>query len=130
MLNLDYTAEHVAKARDNYARFETLAERYQDDAALRSRIDTGDVTDSLDYLGIIMPPGIETRIVAETAETQYFLLPPDPNMELSDEDLSMVAGGKTAGTSGSLSSASTIGCSTAPSTLSTLASAGTAGTAG
>ena len=33
------------------------------------------------------------RIVANTAETYHFVMPPDPNKFLADEDLEAVAGG-------------------------------------
>ena len=79
--------------------------------------------------GFEMPPGYEVRIVANTKDTFWLALPPDPNIDLSDEDLAMVAGGKSASSAGSAGTASTL--STVPSTVSTagtLSSAGTAGT--
>ena len=129
MQHLSPTAEHVETARANYARFESLAQRYRDDATLRARLDSDDVSDSLAELGIVLPPDLQVRIVADTPETHHLVLPPDPNIHLSDEELAMVAGGKSAGSAGSISSVSSVACSTIPSTVSTLGSAGTAGTA-
>ena len=74
-----------------------LAERYRSDAALRSRIDSGDMEDALSALGLVLPPGVEARIVVNTADTFHVVMPPDPNSELSDEMLTAVAGGKSAG---------------------------------
>ena len=38
-------------------------------------------------------PETDVRIVENTAETVNFVMPPDPNALLADEDLSAVAGG-------------------------------------
>ena len=40
-----------------------------------------------------VPPETDVRIVENTAETVNFVMPPDPNALLADEDLSAVAGG-------------------------------------
>ena len=127
---LEITPERREELRSNYAAFETLAARYRDEAGLRSRIDSGDISDSLSKLKIDLPSGVEAKIVADTSDTVHFVLPPDPNTELSEEMLSVLSGGgKTAGSAGSVGSAGTAGCSSAPSTLSSVGSAGTAGTA-
>ncbi len=42
---------------------------------------------------IEVPEGIEIRIVANTAETMHFILPPEPSDELTDEQLEGAAGG-------------------------------------
>lgn len=43
--------------------------------------------------GIEVPPGVEVRVVENTADVTYLTLPPKPADELSDEQLSGVAGG-------------------------------------
>ena len=51
------------------------------------------------YMGGSQPPtDTSVMIVPNTAETYHFVLPPDPNAQLSDADLSAVAGGLCGGT--------------------------------
>ena len=40
-----------------------------------------------------VPPETDVRIVENTAKTVNFVMPPDPNTVLADEDLATVAGG-------------------------------------
>ena len=47
--------------------------------------------------GVSVPPEADVRIVANTAETVHFIMPPDPNALLADEDLAAVAGGISTG---------------------------------
>lgn len=98
-----------------------FAERYYGDEALRARVGTDDPEGTLLRLGIDPPEDMETRIVANTEDVVYFVFPLDPNKQLADEDLSVVAGGATGG---SVACASTVG-----SFLSCLGSVGTASTA-
>ena len=130
MQTLNITRGQIEKMRLQAPVYEDFANRYRNDAGLRSRIEGGDVADSLTELGIVLPPGIEARIVANTADTFHIVMPPDPNAELSDEALSMVAGGKSASTAGSAGTVGTIGsvCGTAG-TVSTAGSAASAGSA-
>lgn len=44
--------------------------------------------------GVDVPLGYDVRFVADTAEVHHFVLPPDPNASLDDDDLEMVVGGK------------------------------------
>ena len=43
--------------------------------------------------GLNVPPDTEVCIISNTAETFNFIMPPDPNAVLADEDLSTVSGG-------------------------------------
>lgn len=125
---IGFTPERKKKLSSNYAAFEDLASRYRGDPDLRARVDAGDVSDLLTELGVSVPAGIEARIVANTADTIHFIFPPDPNAQVSDELLSVVAGGgKTANTTGTVGSAGSFACSSAPSTAGTVGTAGTAG---
>ena len=79
--------------------------------------------------GMDVPPDIDVRVHVNTDDTFYLAFPPDPNVVLSDEALSVVAGGgKTASTVSSTSSASTLSC--LPSCASTGGSAGSMASAG
>ena len=75
--------------------------------------------------GITVPQGVELRAVENTDKVLYFMLPPKPSAELSDEQLDQLAGGATASTAGS---AGTFLCITT--TASTVATAGSAGSVG
>lgn len=77
--------------------------------------------------GVELPSDLEVKVLSNSRDTFYLVLPPDPNEALSDEDLSMIAGGKSASSAGSAGSASSAGC--VPSTASTAGSASSASTA-
>ena len=124
------TPERVQGYQANFAPFRSLSERYWADEALRERIDAGDVDELLPELGIELSPDVEVRIVADGADTRYFVLPPDPNVPLSDETLGAISGGgKTASTAGTVGTAGSMACSTVPSSASSAGSAGSVGTA-
>ena len=44
--------------------------------------------------GVEVPLGYDVRFVADSADVHHFVLPPDPNASLEDDDLDMVVGGK------------------------------------
>jgi hypothetical protein len=124
------TPENVGKYRANWEAFEVIGERYRTDGALRDQLDSGDISNTLAELGIVLPPGIDARIVADTLDTMHLILPVDPNISLSDEMLNAVAGGgKTAGSAGTVGTAGSMACSTVPSSASSVGSAGSAGSA-
>ncbi len=129
MQPLTITPEEVEKLKLRVPAYEALAARYRDDAALRSQVEDGEVADFLSEIGIALPPGIEARVVANTADTYHVVLPPDPNVKLSDESLSAVAGGKSAGSAASVGTAGTLACACLASSVSTAGTAGTAGSA-
>ena len=58
--------------------------------------------------GIAVPQGVEIRAVENTDKVFYFMLPPKPGVELSDEQLDQLAGGNTPAPP--ISCASTVGC--------------------
>ena len=118
----------TSEYKQNVQRFADMAARYRDDAALRARIDSGDLTDELRELEVDPIPGVEMRIVVDTDEVTHFAFPPDPNTHLSDEGLRAVAGGETAGSASTISSTGCLCCSTVPSSLSSAGTVGTAGT--
>ncbi len=116
-------------ADPRWAAFEAAARRYRDDAPWRERIDDGEseaVSGLMSDIALTPAPGASVRVRANDDRVFHVIMPPDPNMTVTDETLSGVVGGARAGTMASLSSAGTAGCSTAPSTLGTAASASTA----
>ncbi len=104
-----------------------FSREYREDAAFRARIDTG-ARDVLIGRGFDVPSAVDVRVVANDDDTFHFVLPPDPNIDLDDEALSAVAGGKSASSAGSAGTAAT--ASSVPSTASSASSASSAGSAG
>ena len=43
--------------------------------------------------GVNIAPGVELRVVEDTADVCHFALPPDPNVLLADRSLDAVSGG-------------------------------------
>ena len=111
------TRAQLAAYADNHQALMQFSARYRADELLRARLESGDYGD----LHGMVPPGTEIRVVLQTPEVYYMLMPADPNAALSDEMLASVAGGST---NGSVSSVLTAG--TAPSCISSISSAGTA----
>ena len=109
--------------------FQAAALRYRDDESWRSRIDSGDkdaMAALMADIALVPAPGARVRVRANDAGTFHFILPPDPNVPLSDDTLTGIAGGAQASSAGSLSSIGTVGCSTCPSSIGTAGSASTA----
>ena len=79
-----------------------IAERYRSEPDLRATL-AGDAHRALTGMGLLLPEGVEVRVHANTADTLYLVLPPDPNVELSDEALAAVAGGDSVGSAGTVS---------------------------
>ncbi len=131
MDSLAISEQNLGRIRRHYPAFVGLANRYRDDASVRNRIDSGDTSEILGDFGVRMPPGIQVRLVPNTPETFHVVLPPDPNIGLSDESLdTLSAGGKSAGSAGTAGTAGSVGtvCGTAG-TVSSASSAGSAGSA-
>ena len=101
--------------RENYAGLHRFAERYRADGALRERIAGGDYAD----LHMQVPEGTEIRIVSETSDTYYMMMPGDPNAAMSDQALVSVTGG-----TGTISTAGTV--SSIPSCIGSVGSVGSA----
>lgn len=124
--------QQTEEEKANWAKFEALARQYREDASLRARIDAGDVSDSLKYLGVSIADGVKVRIVADTADQIHFAVPsPGRVGEMAAEALSAIVGGgsHTAGTAACAGTAGSFGCSSAPSTMSTAGTGGTIGSA-
>ena len=102
-------------------RFLSFSENVRSDPDFRHEADTNP-HDALARYDIEYPETVDIRIVENTNEVFHLVLPPDPNQALMDEDLLVVAGGKSASSAGT---ASTVG-----SVTSCASSAGTGGSAG
>lgn len=98
--------------------------RYHTDEAFRRSV-AENPRDALGEMGMSLPDAVDVKVVVNTDDVAYFVLPADPNMELTDEALETVAGGDTAGSASTISTFST----TPGSTVGTICCAGTAGSA-
>ena len=109
--------------------FQDAARRYRDDESWRARIDGGDA-EAISALtrdaGLDVASDTTVRVSVNDEGTFHFILPPDPNVDLADENLYGVAGGVRASSMSSISSASTIACSCMPSTCGSVGSGGAA----
>ena len=113
--------ETFAAFAQNHETLKRFAERYRADAALRDRIAGGDHSD----LSAEVREGVEVRVLEQTPETHYFLMPQDPNAQVQDQALESVVGGS----SPPLSTAACVGSvGSIPSTVSSLGSAGSVST--
>ena len=114
-------------AQEGLARILAFTEDYAMDAKFRARV-LENPHDVLRRNGLTLPPSLEIAFVENTDEVYHFVMPTDPNIPLDDEDLSVVAGGKTASTGGTAGTASTF--STYVCTLGCAACASSVGSAG
>ena len=101
-----------------------LFEHYYEDESLRARIHGGEASEVLSEHGITVPGTMEVQFVENTDDVTHVIFPSDPNQFLSDEQLSSVAGGDTAGTLGTAGSLSSF-----PSSVSSALSAGSVSSA-
>ena len=109
--------ENFSAFLQNQETLQRFGERYRADAALRDRIARGDHSDLIAEVR----EGVEVRVLQQTPETHYFLMPQDPNARIQDQALESVVGGS----SPPLSSAACVGSvGSIPSTVSSLGSAG------
>ena len=69
-----------------------LADACRKDPAFRARADE-DVKSILAERDLQLPPHVDVRIAENTAEVFHVVMPPGPNVALSDETLGVVAGG-------------------------------------
>ena len=77
----------------------SIADAYREDPDFRANVDSDPVA-TLAENGVELLPDTEVRVVEDTAEVFHFVLPPDFNIDMSDEMLDMVAGGKSASSGG------------------------------
>lgn len=75
---------------------ERLAERWRGDPEFRARVEA-DTKAELAAIGFRIPAG-EAVIAADTEDTVHIVFPPDPNAELTDDELTAAAGGSSGGT--------------------------------
>ena len=104
-------------------KFLSFSENLRSDPDFRHQADS-DPHAALARYDIEYPETVDIRIIENTDEVFHLVLPPDPNQALMDEDLLVVAGGKSASSAGTASTASSVA-----GTLSSASSAGSGGSA-
>ena len=100
MVTIDITNEFHQQMNQ----FRALVQRYYADPDYRRQVEADPVA-AFREQGMELPSDIAVRVLANTDDTFYVVLPPDPNTDLGDEMLAAVAGGgNCAGTAGTFSS--------------------------
>ena len=84
------TEKELEALRARHESLQQFGARYRADEALRTRIENGDYGD----LQGAVPAGAEVRVVCQTPEVFYLLMPADPGAAMSDQALESVAGGR------------------------------------
>ena len=84
--------DNLVESGGNVQPFIDFMRKYREDPDLRARAETEPGRVLAEH-GIPLPPQWNVRIVEDTAETFHFVMPPDPNKHLADEDLEAVTGG-------------------------------------
>ena len=107
---------------DGYEAAVRFGARYRADESLRARIDGGDYGD----LELEVPAGAAVRVVHQTPEVYFMLMPEQANSALADQELGSVAGGA----AGCLASAMCMTSMSMGGCVSSGASAGTANPTG
>ncbi len=127
------SAESVDSHIRTYEHFLQTAARYRTSEAFRRSLEGDSGRNVLATFGLEtpLPEDMEANVLVNTDELMHFIMPSDPNISLTDEQLSSVAGGwgSTASSLSTAGSFSTVACSTAPSSASSIACGGTAGSA-
>ena len=122
MATFEFPNVSPGAAAENHRAFQQLVRRYHSEPAFRRELDR-DPDGRLREIGFAFPPGVQVAVVADTSDVIRFVMPADPNIELSDETLDMVAGGTCAGTISTLSTllcSSLIGCASTAGCASTV----------
>ena len=78
--------------RDAVESMERFADKYRKEPDLRARMEE-DPAAVLSDFGVDLSPGFDVRVVEDSADVFHVTLPLDPNVQLGDEQLNMVAGG-------------------------------------
>ena len=77
-----------------YELLEKFSADYHSDAALKARIDGGDIAPAVEALGLEdVQREVQVRIVSDTQEVRHVIMPPPAERVMPDSLLEMVAGG-------------------------------------
>ena len=90
--HIDITGSSASAINQRMNQFRTLVQRYHADADYRRQVEADPVA-AFRAQGMELPGDIAVRVLANTDDTHYMIMPPDPNVDLRDEMLATVAGG-------------------------------------
>jgi hypothetical protein len=85
-----------APSSDWSKQWSKLIARAWADAAFKARL-LADPVAVLQEHGLTVPPGVQVKVVENTDQVLYLMLPPAPSGELAEEDLEDIAAGFTGG---------------------------------
>ena len=94
--------EQIKQDLQKYAhQLKKFSADYHGDEKLRARIDGGDVMPLFEALNPDMtgqrpPEGMRVRVVTDTDQERYFVIPSDPSWMLRDSEMQSIAGGNAA----------------------------------
>ena len=92
MATTDITGSSASAINQRMNQIRTLVQRYHADPDYRGQVEADPVA-AFREQGMELPSNIEVRVLANTDDTRYIIMPPDPNADLGDEMLANVAGG-------------------------------------
>ena len=69
------------------------AAKHLDDKEIQKRIAGGEAKEALADMGILVPMNMEVSVVANTNDVFHVVMPADPNVDLSDDELLTTSGG-------------------------------------
>ena len=81
----------MAETDTEQLRGEIIAKAWED-AAFKQRL-LSNPRDALKEMGVEVPDGVNLTVLESTLDENYFVLPPEPTEELSEEALDTVSGG-------------------------------------
>ena len=105
MATIDITDASASAVHRRMNQFRALVQRYHADPDYRRQVEADPVA-AFREQGMELPGNIAVRVLANTDDTRYIIMSPDPNADLGDETLAAIAGG--AGSFGSTGGSFTI----------------------
>ena len=92
MVTIDISDASATAVHQQMNQFRALVQRYHTDPDYRRQVEADPVA-AFREQGMELPNDIEVRVLANTDDTRYVIMPPDPHTDLGDETLTTVGGG-------------------------------------
>ena len=89
----------MSQQKENAKKMGQLIAKCWEDEVLKARL-IADPAAVLQEFGMEAPAGVELKVVENSAQVQYLVLPSKPSGEISDEQLGGVAGGMSSAPTG------------------------------
>ena len=127
MATTDATNASATAVHRQMNQFRALVQRYHADPDYRRQVEADPVA-AFREQSMELPSNIAVRVLTNTDDTFYMVLPPDPNTGLGDELLAAMAGSGSVSSAGTVSSVGSAACPAG--SISSMGSAATASTVG